>query len=288
MKNSNNILKKNRILVFVHIEKAAGTTLNHILRSNFLFRHVDVRPFSGQSGKVFQPSDFRRAKKLCPWIKSMSGHSIYPAHMLREVAGLQYITLFRDPVKRYLSQFQYWRERLNYDLSFEHFLTREHSFNLQTRKIAGEVNYQKAIKILESHFFHIGIVEQFDEFLVILKQRLKPMSFNPGYRLQNIGSTSSEWLSTKKKIEAQYQNEIIARNLVDIELYKYVNEVILPRQRQDYGLGLKKDLTLFKQKLETFQWGPKRYLDYIFRKCYLDFGTGLIRKMNGLPYRGSY
>lgn len=277
------------VLAFVHIEKAAGTTLNHILRSNFLFQHVDIRPFSPASNKVFQHSDLNKVFKICPWVKSISGHSLYPTKQLTDsYPQFKYITLFRSPANRYLSQFQYWRENLNYDITFKHFLSREHAYNLQTRKIAGSVNLDKAIDILESGFFLVGVVEEFNEFLLMLKQKLFPIIFDPGYRQQNIGSKSSNLSHMKNQIYETYQKEILERNSVDAELYKYVTDIILPRQRKLYGPSLQADLLAFQKQIESFRWGTARYFDYIFRKLYLDPTIGFLRKMSGLPYKGSY
>jgi hypothetical protein len=36
-----------RLLVFVHINKTAGTTLRYILRSSYGSRHCDVEPWHG-------------------------------------------------------------------------------------------------------------------------------------------------------------------------------------------------------------------------------------------------
>ena len=38
---------RRRVLVFIHINKTAGTTLRYILRSSYGTRHCDVEPWHG-------------------------------------------------------------------------------------------------------------------------------------------------------------------------------------------------------------------------------------------------
>jgi hypothetical protein len=67
--------KKNKITAFVHIEKAAGTTLNHILRHNFFLRYIDVRPFFKESKGLFLSKDLEVARRVLPGLSCISGHS---------------------------------------------------------------------------------------------------------------------------------------------------------------------------------------------------------------------
>jgi hypothetical protein len=280
---------KGNILAFVHIEKAAGTTLNHILRSNFLFKHVDVRPLSRSSQQAFRPDDLRKVIQINPYLKCIAGHSLCPAQPLNQFGWrLNYITLMRDPIKRYLSQFLYWRHKLNYNITFEYFLTRQHSFNLQTKKIAGTANLDKAKAIIDKQFFLVGTVEKFDEFLVMLKKKLNGFRFEPGYQRQNTARRSSKRANRLDLIKDKYRSEILERNRIDLELYNYVQSYIIPQQIDAYGPGMENDLIAFQHTLKGFRWGPSRYIDYLYRKLFIEPITGILRVKNGLPYNGSY
>ncbi|MFC1758224.1 hypothetical protein ACFL2H_05595, partial [Planctomycetota bacterium] len=62
------------MLAFIHIPKAAGTTLANILRRNFGRRHFDTRLFSDRP--VFTAADYRRIRWLYPNLASIAGHGI--------------------------------------------------------------------------------------------------------------------------------------------------------------------------------------------------------------------
>ena len=277
------------IIIFVHIEKAAGTTLNHILRCNYLFRHYDVRPFSKKSKGAFQPEDFKLALKINPFLKSISGHSIRPFINLSKITNnLRYITVLRDPIRRYISRFHYLKHKFQPSLTFEDFLRNKDSHNFQVRKIAGDLNVEKAKTILKERFFHVGITEEFDLFLVSLKMKLEPEPFNPGYRKQNVALKKREYEVVKQELLKNYKDAIIDCNKADMKLYEFVKNELLEKDKENFAKELNRELRQFRESLEHFKWPAIRYLDYLYRKLYLDPLTGFIRIRNGLPYKGSY
>ena len=283
------MVTRREILAFVHIEKAAGTTLNYILRKNFLFRHYDVRPFHASSGRLFRAKDFEMALRINPFLKSISGHSIAPYIPITNLApNLQYITLLRDPIERYISQYYYWNNVLNKTLSFEEFLSIERIANFQTRKIAGSENLERAKTILLENFLLAGVVEQFNEFLLVLQKKLAPIQFDPLYQMENVASAPQNYLKTKRDILKNYLEEIISKNKLDIELYNFVKHEVFAKEKEDYGPQFLNDLERFARKLEGYKWSVLNCLDYLYRKLYLDPLTGIVRIRNGLPYRGSY
>ncbi len=276
------------ILVFIHIEKAAGTTFNYILRNNFLFRHYDVRPYSIHSRGIFRREDFKLALFVNPFIRSISGHSVSPTVNLSDVSSnIKYITLFRDPIKRYLSHFWYWTKKLGYNISFDEFLRIEDLWNFQTKKIAGCEDFTLAKEILERKIWLTGIVEEFDEFLLILKYKLLPFPFDPRYQKENVVTNNSRYLKVTKDLLEKHSNTIVRRNQVDLQLYKFVRDSFY-REKVRYEKRLELDISSFKNDLSSYKWPFTLLLDYIYRKLYLDTITGLIRIKRGLSYRGSY
>lgn len=280
----------NKLLAFVHIEKAAGTTLIHLLRSNFFMRYCDVKPFSSTSNRVFTSDDMKKVLRFNPALRCIGGHAVKPFSDLRESFHVRYFTLLRDPIKRYLSQYQYWLERLEKKLSFQSFLDVEGSFNLQTKKIAGTDNLDLAKKTLSKDFFLVGTVEAFDEFLILFRNKLKPFEFSPYYEVKNVGNNKSPVRKSLPEIFVKYKDEIIKRNQLDIELYEYVKTVLLPRAKVIYGPNFDDDLNLFKNSNNRYSLKNRIFLDldYMVRKCYYELIFGIIRKKNGLPPKGSY
>ena len=118
--------RKREILAFTHIKKAAGTTLSHILRINFFLRHCDVKVLSIGSGNCFQAEDMFRLFQINPYIVSIGGHSVVPfGNLAAHFENIRFITVLRDPVQRYLSQYQHNVEKLGYPGSFQAFLEKK-------------------------------------------------------------------------------------------------------------------------------------------------------------------
>ena len=273
------------ILAFVHIEKAAGTTIIHLMRHNFFLRYVDVRPLSGEFEQIFTSKDMQMTMMVNPFLVCVGGHSVKPYSDIKERwPQVRYITLLRNPIRRYISQYVYWRDKRLKNIEFDEFLTIDWVSNLQVKKLAGSENFKLALKNLEQ-FFLVGCVEQFDEFLVLLRKKLKPQDFYPYYRAHNV--------SNLKKIReenfSKYYEKIAEKNRLDIELYDHVKSKIMPEQIWSYGSGFAHDVSEFKrQNAGRRPLLAKRRIDYLYRKLYLEPVTGLIRLMNGFPFKGSY
>jgi len=286
--------KKNtkKILAFVHIEKAAGTTLIHLLRANFFLNHCDVAPLSIKSSGVFNSKDLLTFFRLNPALRSMAGHAIQPLSDLEKVApNIRYITLLRDPVQRYLSNFQYAVEKQGRDVSFENFLKQEWYQNFQTKKLAGSENVEVAKRMLREKFFAIGLMEQFDEFLILLKRKLEPFIFRIGYKSLNIGNRTSRLRKDINKKIHKYREIILQNNAIDMELYNFAKKVIIPKEKEAYGKDFEADVRRYKKIQENqggFDKEWRRYADYLYRKLYLSPLVGYIRARNGLPPKGSY
>jgi len=280
------------LVAFVHIEKTAGTTLIHLLRHNFFMRYCDVRPLAKRSRGVFQIEDLRKTLCMNPFLKCIAGHSIMPFNGLHDYyPNLKYITVLRDPVQRYLSQYQYWCRDLGKDMTFEDFLSLKRQNNRQTRKIAGSDDVSVAKEFLISGSFLLtGLLEEFDAFLVLLKKKLSQtmnLNFDPLYERQRVGT--SEEKDLRQELVAKFGDHILENNRSDLELYDFVASDLFPRSKKDYGVGFVQDLEIFRKTNEMqkpIMW--RRYLDYLCRKLYYERVSGCIRYFNGLPAFGSY
>jgi hypothetical protein len=252
------------VLAFVHIEKTAGTTLIHILRKNFFLRHMDVRPLSATGGRELTAGDMRICQRVNPFVASIAGHAVRTYSDLDTWRDdIRYITVLRDPIKRYLSQFQYWNAQLKKDVDFRTFLDDEKTANYQTRQIAGANDIEAAKRVIASKFFAVGVVEEFDEFLVVLTKKMEPMRFDPSYVVQNEGKPAGP---PRENLLEEYGDEIRARNASDIELYRYVTEEIIPAQRRAYGPSLEADIAALHQRnAKATDGGVLSYVDYVKR-----------------------
>lgn len=220
------------MLAVIHIEKCGGTTLIDVLRRNFQLDHFDVIPRDRQS-MVFTADDLHDLLKFRPTVKSIAGHTIRLNSGLENVAPqIQYITCLRDPVRRYVSDYCHFVERLGLEADFEAWLCREERHNLQTRAIAGAANLDAAIHLLETRFELVGALENFSEFIQQLRLvvEIPRSTFDPWYEVRNSRWGRPSVLSTSELI-GKFGERIAAVNALDIKLHQHVLNVILPRQR---------------------------------------------------------
>jgi hypothetical protein len=289
------------LLAFVHIEKAAGTTLYHILRRNFFMRHLEVRPFVQESDMIFRASDLKRSFWLNPFLRSIGGHSVKAFSDLETVVkDIKYITLLRDPNTRYVSHYFHQMSMKKTHIHFRDFLKNDEHSNFQTTSLsignfrekrrACSADLEKSKKLLSERFLLAGVVEKFDEFLIQLKRLLRPKRFDPRYSRQNVSRTDDRLgKETPLNILTTYNDEISERNQLDLELYEYVFCRLLPRQRAEYGSSLHADVNDFQQTLRNSkQRMLNSYIDYAIRHCYYDPLIGVQRLWHGLPYSGTY
>jgi len=279
-------LQKKKLLAFVHIEKAAGTTFIHILRHNFFLQYMDVRPFFKQSMGFFTSRDLNIVHKMLPSLRCISGHAVTPFSGLENSCfEVEYITIMRDPVKRYLSQYQHWVEKKKLDYDFEEFLELDELKNFQTKKYVGTDDLEKAKDILKEKFKLVGYVEAYDQFLVLLDSAFSDIEFDASYRRQNPAHNKI----SVKELKEKYIDRIEDNNKVDIALYEFVKNELFPSYIKEYGQSFNDDVEKFKASNEAFE-PPRlrRWLDYLFRKVYVIPVSGLIRLFNGKPYLGSY
>ncbi len=265
------------LLAFVHIEKAAGTSLIHFLRRSFLLRYADVRPLRPGSQRRFTARDLATYMRLNPWIRVIGGHSITPASDLETFGRpLHYFTVMRDPAARYLSQYQYWVRVLGRDLSFEQFLTQEESWNWQSKRIAGEANFERASGLIEEREVLVGVVEQLAQFV-------RELSALAGIRqpLLETKNTAGSDREQRGELLSRYGDAIAERNAVDMQLYSWAKQHRLPAQAASANLS--------EPLRERVRWTDKlgAYSDYALRKAYMEPITGLLRKGEGMPAKGS-
>jgi hypothetical protein len=296
------IMSRSRwLLAFVHIEKAAGTTLYHILRRNFFMRHLEVRPFAQESDMIFRASDLKRSFWLNPSLCSIGGHSVKAfADLETVVKDIKYITLLRDPRTRYVSHYYYHMSMKKTHIHFREYLKYDEELNFQTSSLstgnyrgnrsACSADLERAKELLAGKFSLVGVVEEFDEFLIHLRRFLRPKRFDPRYSRQNV-SRAEDRLGKETPLEilTKYNDEILENNQLDLKLYEYVVSCLIPRQRAEYGSTLHRDVNEFQQTLGNSKLGMLRlYIDYAVRRCYYDPLIGVQRVCHGLPYSGVY
>jgi len=280
------MIQTKKILAFVHIEKAAGQTFTRILENNYIYKHCRVAPLKKEHQGVFTADAMKTIIRINPFVEAISGHSVRPCSDLESlVPKVRYVTLMRDPVKRYISHYQYWMQILKKNISFEEFLTLESVYNFQTKKIAGSADMIKAKKILKEKVFLVGVVEEFDDFLKILKLKIAPQSFHCGYKRKNVAKANRirDYIN---KNWGKYRDRVFENNVLDIELYDFAKNELFQSEKIA-ALQSSKRINHDINANGNFQI-KRGIVGRLYRNLYFSPIINMIRYQNGLKIGGSY
>jgi hypothetical protein len=218
------------VLAHVHIAKAGGSTVRHLLRGSFGIRHCDVRTFDRSP---FDARHFAQMRRAYPFgLRSISGHALVQVGARLGDAVLPF-TFVRDPVARVASAYQHHvrstrrQKRGNPVSPLEDFVTWPQSRNRQVRQIAGCDDLAEALRELEGYLF-VGLLERFEESLQLLAA-LSPYPLAAGYEVRNEAPDETE----KQEIlrDPARRKLIEEANASDVALYAHVRNVLYPAQR---------------------------------------------------------
>lgn len=231
------------MLAFIHIQKTAGQTMRAILRKNFGSQHCDTLVNDN-----IHPRDWRWVKLCYPNLQSLAGHGVKITPQFEaQFPQARYFTTVRDPFSRCLSGYQYHCERANQVKEFGEWLAL--NSNRMCSIICGEENAEHAIELMETKIDFVGMMERFDESLILWK------------KWTGIADLDLSYQSTNKAKSNQIKNQILEtpgyRELIqechteDQKLYDYIQNEIYPRQMTSYGDSLENDLREFNVQQKT-------------------------------------
>jgi hypothetical protein len=168
--------------------------------------------------------------------------------------------------------------------SFEEYLTKKNFHNFQTKKIACVEDLDTAKRVLDKSFAMVGVMEQFEEFLVLFQREFGGAGFDIGFRRHNVQRVQ------KTDYLERFGDVIKENNKVDMELYKHVVEVIMPRQREKFGIGLHEAVAEFNaQNISREEASSFHIVTHkLLQRFYVDIAAGIIRRRFGLPWGGPY
>jgi Galactose-3-O-sulfotransferase len=268
-------------LIFLHIPKTAGTTLNRIIDREYGPSTV-FSTYGPRSREVMtefiEMSEAQRSS-----IRVLRGHEFFGTHEFFR-PPVTYFTVLRDPVDRIVSHYHYVRRSPQHrfhrtvtsqNMSLKDYvccMTAKELNNGQARLLSGQKLDEHfdfgqcsdelleiAKKNLEKHFTLVGLTERFDETLILLKRSLGWRRF-PVYIKKNV--TQNRPL--KDSLSTEVLNAIKRYNELDIELYAYT--------REKFNESINNGGADFRRELKIFN---------IINGCYQKF-TYISRKTKAL------
>lgn len=223
-------------LIFVHLPKCGGTTLNRLIE----WEYPPTRIFS------IDPSFFRWSyRRLLKWPpKRLSRMLVFQGHMpfglhTRLQQPAIYITVLRDPIDRGISEYYYALSRVVHpehrkmkQLTFEEYIQATPYANVQTKLLAGQdpgydflsgdctaATLSQAKENLTKHFALVGLTERFEETLALAKVIF-------GWQVNNYASFNvTKGRPRKDDVPAEFRRAIAERYQYDLELYEFAKQL---------------------------------------------------------------
>lgn len=231
-------------LTFAHIMKTGGQTFLAILRRNFGRRHCDMLLKEDAI-----PRDWKWARFCYPRALSISGHSITPYNedFPRVFPEARLYTMLRDPLKRAVSHYQFRHQSGDRLPDFPEWVDQYR--NYQVRRLCGEENADKAIEVLEGRIGFTGLVERYDESLVLWRRWTGLPELDLAYVPVNRARSNE----IRDRIDADdLSREVLEEcHVEDRKLYDHVRDVLFPKQLETFTGNLGEELA----ELETRKAG---------------------------------
>jgi hypothetical protein len=230
---------KYRNLIFLHVPKAAGTTLHSILEKHYPPANQITIFDPEQAAKILSqaPREQREAIRL------LKGHVAFGPHE-HLIGATTYITLLRDPVDRIISHYYYVKRSPTHylyntvagqNMSLQDYASSKLTDELdngQLRLLAGVLNEQHvaigacdtrllnaAKDNIERHFALAGLTDRFDESLALMAIQLG-WDWTPSYRNLNV----TEGRPRKGQIDDATRRVVEQANSLDCKLYAWAKQ----------------------------------------------------------------
>ena len=254
-----NKLVSNDLIVFSHIPKTAGSTINEIIEANYdsesIFSFYGRKQLENTSIKNWI-DDFNRQSKLSgdrSNSKVLRGHFGLGIHEFLDIDSCTYISVLRNPIERVISHYYYFArpesesKMITDDTTLESFLKAKKFIiadNYQTRFLSGlgwqrgsygndiyhrkyQLNYgscteemlEVAKKNLDKYVL-FGLQSRFTDSLNLFKDVLNWKKVN-----FNTQKNVNQRKPKRETIDRETLRTIEEENKFDMELYRYAEEI---------------------------------------------------------------
>ena len=252
-------------IIFLHIPKTAGSTLNAILQKQYKRQQIY---YLGANTQESIRSYLDLADEEKKSIRLVTGHTAYGFH--EYIPGSStYFTFFRDPVERVVSFYHFVKNNEQHYLNkaavnefdgIKPFITSGITTmmdNGQTRLISGawldpgfgEINEQilaQAKTNLSKKFSVVGLTEQFDATLILFKEIFNWQDIK--YMRKNVTKVAP----VERILTAEEKEAVVSLNQYDIALYDYA-QTLFEQQIAAIGPDFSRQLANFQRQNQLYQ-----------------------------------
>jgi hypothetical protein len=275
-------LKTENTVIFIHIPRTAGVSLDAILERQYNPAKIYSLYSQEKRDEFNKLSDHQKAN-----IQLLNGHFLSYGIHERLPNPSTYITMMRDPVDRVISHYYFVRRSPNHylheivmskNMSLQDYVGSELSIEInngQTRLLAGLKEnpgigigkgfpemLNRAKKNIEDNFAVVGLTEEFDKSLILFK---KALGWSETFYLKRNETKNRKAV---KEIPENVINTILEYNDMDIKLYNYAKE----RFYRNIELWQNQ----FENELKIFQNNNEKYGKFYTN---LWLGVNKIRKL---------
>jgi galactose-3-O-sulfotransferase len=217
------------IYINIHIPKNAGQTFNDILARLFDERYAYIT--EARPGYILSPEEKLEWLARHPQARCLSSHTFrYPAPPMPGVS-YRYLTFLRHPAERLVSLYAYEQQQTSASpahsshrpieawiearLQEDNAVTNFQTYHLLGGRSFDQLDLEQARPLVDSFFF-VGIVERFDQSLLLLASRLRKSYVDFTYRKLNVTRSAERF-----PISAAARQRLLELNQLDLQLYEY-------------------------------------------------------------------
>ena len=236
------------LLVFLHLAKTGGRTMDTVLRSTYGAGYVQAEPWrppraAGTGGgdfilPTYQPDDFRRLQRLCPWMRAVGGHTLTLWSRVHTVRPVRYVAFMREPIARAASHYQYHVANAPEPLDWDAYCDWPEHYNSQVRFFSRGADPDEAIRLIREHGVFVGLLERFEESLLLIRRLVAP-ELVPAYVRRNTASSND--IARKLRSDPASRERLRAMNSAEFPLHEFVVNELWPEYERAYGPGLAED-----------------------------------------------